>query len=183
MGGLIRLVRGVPGHPAHPPLTDVTIGVYTFAALLGVIGSLGGMREVATRAMFVALVAGLISTAPTAATGFIDWLSLSWGGATWRTATLHMAAMLSATVLFALAAWLQWPGYQRATVTAGGLILALLGFAALTVGGWLGGTVVFVHGARVLGHADEPTRQAIKPGRKGEDLSSRLNIGPSGRTP
>jgi len=34
-------------------------------------------------------------------------------------------------------------------VTTGGLVLALLGFVALTAGGWLGGTIVFVHGMRV----------------------------------
>jgi len=28
---LAYLIRGLPGHPLHPPLTDVTIGVYTFA--------------------------------------------------------------------------------------------------------------------------------------------------------
>jgi hypothetical protein len=34
-------------------------------------------------------------------------------------------------------------------VTSGGLALALAGFAALMVGGWFGGAVVFVHGMRV----------------------------------
>jgi hypothetical protein len=24
------LWRGLPGHPLHPPLTDATIGIYTF---------------------------------------------------------------------------------------------------------------------------------------------------------
>ena len=27
------LIRGLPGHPLHPPLTDATIGTYTFAAV------------------------------------------------------------------------------------------------------------------------------------------------------
>ena len=38
---LSYLIKGLPGHPLHPPLTDVTIGTYTFetvAAFLNVIG-------------------------------------------------------------------------------------------------------------------------------------------------
>ena len=30
---LSYLWRGLPGHPIHPPLTDVTIGTYTFALI------------------------------------------------------------------------------------------------------------------------------------------------------
>ena len=30
---LSYLVRGLPGHPLHPPLTDATIGIYTFATI------------------------------------------------------------------------------------------------------------------------------------------------------
>jgi hypothetical protein len=34
---------------------------------------------------------------------------------------------------------------------------------ALTVGGWLGGTITFVHGMRVLSLADEPAAAAASP--------------------
>ena len=39
----------------------------------------------------------------------------------------------------------------------------LLGWIALTVGGWLGGTITFVHGMRVLSLADEPAAKASSP--------------------
>jgi hypothetical protein len=32
---LSYLRRGLPGHPIHPPLTDVTIGAYTGATVMG----------------------------------------------------------------------------------------------------------------------------------------------------
>jgi hypothetical protein len=48
-------------------------------------------------------------------------------------------------------------------VTSGSLILTLIGFAFLTLGGFLGGTVVFVHGMRVLSLVEEPTRRAVTP--------------------
>jgi hypothetical protein len=40
------------------------------------------------------------------------------------------------------------------------LLAILAGFCMLTLGGWLGGTVVFVYGMRVLGVADDLERRA-----------------------
>src|SRR4051795_131607 len=148
-------LRGLPGHPLHPPLTDATIGMFVLATGLAVIGSAGAIKEPAGKAMWLALIGGLIVAVPTATTGFIDWLFIEWGTARWRTATAHMTAMLTAVTLFALAAWQQHPGYVHGRVTTAGLLLSLAGLAVLTVGGWLGGSIVFVHGMRVLGtHAD-----------------------------
>jgi hypothetical protein len=35
------LYRGTPGHPLHPPLTDATIGIYTFATIVAVASKVG----------------------------------------------------------------------------------------------------------------------------------------------
>jgi uncharacterized membrane protein len=147
-------LRGLPGHPLHPPLTDATIGMFVLATGLAVIGSAGAIKEPAGKAMWLALIGGLIVAVPTAATGLVDWLFIEWGTPRWRTATAHMAAMVTAVVLFALAAWQQHAGYLHGRVTTAGLVLSLVGLAALTLGGWLGGTVVFVHGMRVLGTSE-----------------------------
>ena len=37
----MTLLRGLAGHPLHPPLTDATIGIYTGATAFAVLGSLG----------------------------------------------------------------------------------------------------------------------------------------------
>ncbi len=42
-------------------------------------------------------------------------------------------------------------------------MLTLAGFLLLAVGGWLGGSIVFVHGMRVLNLVDEPARKAAAP--------------------
>src|SRR5919202_1581326 len=151
------LLHGLPGHPVHPPLTDATIGMFVLAAGLAVVGALGGIEDAAGKASWLALIGGLIAAVPTAATGFADWVRLDWGSARWRTATQH----LTAVVLFAVAAWLQHRGYQRGEVTTGGLIFTVIGFVALTAGGWLGGAIVFVHGFRVLA-AEAPTTAATR---------------------
>jgi uncharacterized membrane protein len=146
----MRLIRGLPGHPLHPPLTDATIGMYVLAAGLAVIGYAHGIELAAAKGMWLALIGGLIVSVPTALTGLVDWLTIEWGSQRWRIATLHLSAMVTAVLLFALAAWQQYQGYQHGHVTTAGLVLTLCGAGVLTVGGWLGGTLVFVHGTRVL---------------------------------
>jgi hypothetical protein len=42
-------------------------------------------------------------------------------------------------------------------------VLTLIGFGLLTLGGWLGGTVVYVHGMRVLNLVAEPAARASAP--------------------
>jgi uncharacterized membrane protein len=163
------LVRGLPGHPLHPPLTDATIGMYTLAAGLAVIGKAGAIELAAAKGMWLALIGGLIVSVPTALTGLVDWLMIEWGTSRWRTATFHLTAMVTAVGLFALAAWRQYNGYQHGHVTTGGLILTLCGAATLTVGGWLGGSLVFVHATRVLAaHPDEQPRDPDVPSKSAD---------------
>jgi uncharacterized membrane protein len=71
--------------------------------------------------------------------------------------------MLAATVCFGLAALFGHKGYTHGDVTAGAFVLTVAGFALLTLGGWLGGAVVFVHGMRVLSLVDEPASRAASP--------------------
>jgi uncharacterized membrane protein len=157
------LLRGFPGHPLHPPLTDVTIGAYTLATAMAVLSRLGVSDENTATAWWLALIAGLIVTAPTALTGFADWLDISRGTPLWRTATAHLTAMLAATILFALAAGSGHADYVDGVVGGGSLVLTLAGYVVLAVGGWLGGANVFVHGMRVLNLVDEPAARAISP--------------------
>jgi uncharacterized membrane protein len=141
----------------------VTIGAYTAATVMALASVVGVAHKAAAHGWWLALVVALISTALTATTGFLDWLTIEWGSSLWWTATWHLSAMLTATVFFLLAAIVGHDGYVDREVTAGSLILTLVGFGFLTLGGWLGGTVVFVHGMRVLNLVEEPTRRATAP--------------------
>ena len=160
---LSYLWRGLPGHPLHPPLTDATIGIYTFATIAAFIDVVGITSRNGAYGWWIALVVGLIATVFTALTGFADWLTLEWGSAIWKTATTHMLAMVSATVLFALAAIFGHASYKHGDVSTGAFVLTLIGFALLTLGGWLGGAIVFVHGMRVLNLVHEPASRAAAP--------------------
>jgi uncharacterized membrane protein len=157
------LLRGLPGHPLHPPLTDATIGAYTFAAAMAVLSRLGVSEHNTATAWWLALITGLVITIPTALTGFADWLELSSGTPLWRTATLHLSVMLTATVVFAITAGAGHADYVDGSVGGGSLILTLVGYVLLAAGGWLGGAIVFTHGMRVLKLVDEPTSRAVSP--------------------
>ena len=157
------LWRGVPGHPAHPPLTDATIGIYTFATVAAVLSALGVAEDAAANGWALALVIGLVVNLPTAATGTLDWLRIEKGTPLRRTATMHFVVMEIVFVLFLVAAIVGYSDGMDGVVGSGALLLTLLGFAALTLGGWLGGTIVFVHGMRVLDLVEEPTHRAVSP--------------------
>jgi len=157
------LLKGPAGHPLHPPLTDATIGAYTFATIMSVLSRLGVSEHNTTTAWWLALITGLAITLPTALTGFLDWLDIARGTPLWRTATLHLGAMLTATVVFAITAGAGHGDYVDGMISGGSLVLTIVGFAVLTTGGWLGGANVFVHGMRVLSLVDEPTKRAVSP--------------------
>ena len=157
------LLKGLPGHPLHPPLTDATIGTYTFATAAAVLSRLGVSEYNMATAWWLALVAGLIVSAPTALAGFVDWLDIPTGTPLWRTATFHLSVMLTATIVFAITAGAGHSDYVDGSIGGGSLILTLVGFGLLTLGGWLGGAIVFVHGMRVLSLVDEPAGRAVSP--------------------
>ena len=160
---LSYLVKGLPGHPLHPPLTDFTIGTYTFATVASILDVANLVEDKAAYAWWIALVVGLCSTALTATTGFVDWLEIEWGSELWKTATAHLSAMLAATGAFLAAVLVGHHGYTQGTVSGGAFALTLVGFVLLTTGGWLGGAVVFVHGMRVLNLVSERFERAAAP--------------------
>jgi uncharacterized membrane protein len=160
---LSYLLRGFPGHPLHPPFTDATIGAYTTATLLGILAFAGVSEDNLTKAWWLALLVGLGITVFTALTGLVDWLGITWRSPLWWTATWHMLSMLSATGLFALAAAFGHDRYVVGTMGSWTFIATLLGFLVMTLGGWFGGSVVFVHGMRVLNLVDEPPERAALP--------------------
>lgn len=165
---LSYLIRGLPGHPLHPPLTDATIGAYTAATILAVCSKVGVSEHATATGWWLALVVALATTGLTAVTGLVDWVGIERGTPLWRTATTHMLVMLTATVIFLGAALWGHEGYTHGAVHSGPFILTLLGFVTLTAGGWIGGTITFVHGMRVLSLVDEPAKRAVSPVPKPE---------------
>jgi uncharacterized membrane protein len=157
------LLRGLPGHPLHPPLTDATIGAFTFSAVAAVLSQLGVAEEQFAHAWWLALVVGLVLSGVTAAAGWIDYFTISPGTPLRRTALTHGLTIVAANVVFALAAIFGHGAYADSEVTAGPFVLTLAGYGVLALGGWFGGSIVFVHGMRVLNLVEKPTGEAVAP--------------------
>ncbi|HEX6663060.1 MAG TPA: DUF2231 domain-containing protein [Gaiellaceae bacterium] len=157
------LFRGLPGHPLHPPLTDATIGAYTFATIAATLSKLGIADHGFAKAWWLALVIALITSAFTVTSGLLDWLTISRGTELWKTATVHALTMATGTVFFVLAIVFGHSGYVDGAVSTGSFILTLVAFVLLTAGGWLGGAITYVHGMRVLSLVDEPATRAAAP--------------------
>jgi uncharacterized membrane protein len=156
-------LRGMPGHPSHPPLTDVTIGAYTFATIAAILSKAGLATGGFAQAWWLALVVGACSSVFTVGTGLLDWLKISSGTPLWRTATLHALTNATASVFFVFAVVFGHKSYVAASVGTGSFVLTIVGFALLFAGGTMGGSITYVHGMRVLNLVDEPTARAIIP--------------------
>ena len=171
--GVISLIRGFPGKPAHPPLTDVAIGAYTVGVAMLVVGALGVEEEQMAHGALLAIGGGLAISLPTALTGLLDWLEIEKGTPRRTIATVHLVTMLLATATFAVTFVTHLGGYDDGTVEAYVAVLGLLAEGLLTAGGYLGGTLVFVYGVRVLGRRDAGLPDALIPWRGSESDDAR----------
>jgi uncharacterized membrane protein len=171
---LIDLVKGFPGKPSHPPLTDVSIGAYTAGAVMLLLGAAGVEERQMAHGSFLAISGGLLVGAPTAVTGLLDWLDLPKGTPVRKMATIHLFAMVGATVLFAVTWLAQRDGYRDGVVSSGATVLGLVDLAVLAVGGYVGGTLAFVYGVRVLKRSDASVTDALVPGRAGSEPSGEI---------
>ncbi|MGH9136367.1 MAG: DUF2231 domain-containing protein, partial [Acidimicrobiales bacterium] len=125
------------GHPLHPALTDLPIGFWTSAFVLDLVGGRGNRGA----ADFL-VAAGLLSVPPTAAAGVADWTQLS--GDDRQIGLVHAASNTTATLLY-LASFVA----RRRGRRARGVLLGLAGATAATVGGYLGGYLVYRRGVGV----------------------------------
>jgi uncharacterized membrane protein len=161
---MIDLIKGWPGKPSHPPLTDASIGAYTVGAVMLLLGALGVEEEQMAHGALLAISGGLALAVPTALTGLLDWLDMPKGTPVKTVATIHLVTMVAATLAFAATWILHRSGYNSGQVEAQALMVGLIAEALLAAGGFVGGTIVFVYGHRVLKRPEAPPAQALRPG-------------------
>jgi len=133
------------GHPLHPVLTDVPIGAWTSSWLLDVLGG-----EEAEPAADTLLGLAVLSSLPTAAAGFADWVD-TWGE-TRRVGTAHILGNVSAVALFSASFAARKAGLRRL-----GFALSTAGVAVASGSAYLGGHLTFGKGVGVDNTAFEET--------------------------
>ena len=119
------------GHPLHPVLTDVTIGAWTSAAMLDLVG---GRRSARVATTLVGL--GVLSAGPTAVSGWSDWADVE--GEERRVGVAHAMGNSVATVVYG-ASWLA----RRRGYRGLGISLGLLGAGISSFTAYLGGHLVY----------------------------------------
>jgi uncharacterized membrane protein len=133
----------IKGHPIHVMLIPIPIGLWVFALVADVLAAMQGSAEWRTVA-FYCIGGGTVGALLAAGPGLVDLLSLP-AGAAKRTGFWHMAINLAAVVLFAVNFLMRFrdPGHS------GPILLTLLGVGLISLSGWLGGEMVYVHGVGV----------------------------------
>ena len=147
-GRKFKGIRGWAGKPTHPPLTDIPIGAYIIAAVLDVISTIKGDGELGQdlfRAATWVVAIGLITSIPTALTGFWDWWkSTPRGTQAWRTANWHMAVMVTVTALVVVNLLMRLGDFDTTDSTTLGLTIFTAAIAGLvSFGAAYGGSLVY----------------------------------------
>lgn len=154
------LRASISKHPIHPMIIPLPIGLWVFTLACQIINAAGGTgawETVATYTMGGGIVGGLLAVTP----GFIDLFAVPPSRAR-SIGIWHMSLNISITALFIINFALRLTG----SITAGAsLVLSIIGIALLLVSGWLGGSMVYVHGVAV-----EPQRVTAEPPRREEPV-------------
>lgn len=126
------------GHPLHPALVTVPAGAWTASVIFDFV-----VRDQKTAKRLIAL--GLVSTPPVLLTGWLDWSERS--RIARRVGLVHAATNAIGIDAFALSYLLRRGDSPPLALARA---LALVGLTAVSVGGALGGHIVF----RLMDHPD-----------------------------
>jgi nitrite reductase/ring-hydroxylating ferredoxin subunit/uncharacterized membrane protein len=137
----MKTIANIKGHPIHPMLVAFPIAFLFGAFVCDVVGTLAGLSAWWKAGAYMAL-AGIGSAFIAAIPGLIDFLySVPPRSSGKKRAAYHMIVNLSGVGLF-IAAWV-----VRGSATAQPIVPVVLlegaGIGLITVGGWLGGTLVY----------------------------------------
>ncbi|WP_197375688.1 DUF2231 domain-containing protein [Mycolicibacterium baixiangningiae] len=129
-----RILRGSwLGHPVHPLLITLPIGTWMTSVVFDVV-----FKDVATARRLVGI--GLAATPPTVLAGWADYVLLN--KRQQRVGLAHAVSNAAGVTLFGLA----YRAYRKEKVRAA-RVYSLLGLAAISVGGALGGHLSYAQGA------------------------------------
>lgn len=128
------------GHALHPLLTDIPIGTFTSSVLLDLLG--GADSEDASDRL---IGLGLLSTAPTIASGWSDWADSEMADDGVRRAGVVHAALNGTAVALMAASYVARKQGSRGR----GKLLALAGMGLMGGGGWIGGHLSYAQGIGV----------------------------------
>jgi uncharacterized membrane protein len=133
-------------HPIHAMLIPFPIGLWVFSLVADLIYLWRGNPIWKDWIAFYTLAAGIVGAALAAVPGFIDWLSLK-DPEVVKIANWHARLNVIALVIFAASFYLRTTNGAR--LASGSyavtVLLSVLGVILISISGWLGGEMVYVH--------------------------------------
>lgn len=148
-------LAGPYGHPFHPILITIPIGTWVASLIFDILAGTSDDPTVFVTGAQALIAIGIIGALLAAIFGFLDFLMIAAGTKAKSTAVTHMALNLGVVVLFIINYFAR-AGADHDEVNVLGVVLSVIGLAALGVSGWLGGKLAYHYGVRV---ADEQTQQ------------------------
>jgi uncharacterized membrane protein len=150
----------VGGHPLHPALIPFPIGLLVFSFIADVIYLWRGNPVWKDYVAFYTLLGGILGAVAAAIPGLIDWASLT-NQAAVKVANWHARVIIITVLIFVASFFLRTTSGAAWTASLPmlPLILSFVGVIGLTVGGYLGGELVFRHGVAVTGPAKNAPEQ------------------------
>lgn len=155
----------IAGHPIHPMLVVFPIGLWIFSFISDLI-YLGTGDATWQATAYYTMAGGVIGALAAAVFGAIDLFAMPQGQAR-RIGEIHMTINIAIVALFLINLW--WR-LQVGPDSIGPIWLSALSVALLGVSGWLGGELVYVHGAgvsKVSGEAPPVYVERRRPGGSG----------------
>ncbi len=135
------------GHPPHPLFVHFPVALWGITPAWDLLGLLRGGESWWLLGFWCA-AAGTTMAVPAVITGFIDSMALPEQGPARPTAVRHMMAVAIAGALYLGYLLLRRsPAPPEEGIRLWALLLSVAGLAALLVGGFLGGRLVYTHGA------------------------------------
>lgn len=139
----------IGGHPIHPMLVVFPIGLWIFSLASDLIFLSGGDATWHSTALY-AMGGGILGALAAAVPGAIDLFTIA-DSKVKRIGLIHMALNLSVVVLFLVNFFWRM---QASPEAKGPIWLSVIAIVLLAVSGWLGGEMVYVHGAGVRGQLE-----------------------------
>ncbi|MCW3127930.1 MAG: hypothetical protein JWO03_3588 [Bacteroidetes bacterium] len=133
------------GHPIHPMIVAFPVAFYTGTLVTNIIYACT-LNSFWFKAALACNIAGVAAALLAAVPGFIDWLAIPSSKGAKKTGLYHMAANVSALVLFTINIFIQYNRMDDVQPEAtASIIICAAGFVLTIVAGFLGWTLVQNH--------------------------------------
>jgi uncharacterized membrane protein len=143
------VVQGRPlGHPSHAMFVHFPSALFPTALVFDVFSRIDADLTLA-RAAFYNIALGLTIAVLAATTGLVDYLPMIGGSRKKQIGTYHFIAQVSAVSLFGLSLLVRAFDYDATQTPWAALFLAAGGAAAISLGNYFGGYLVYRQGMRV----------------------------------